>query len=89
MRLREAAVSVSELLASSAQPLTEKKSGETEDEGENDTADTVPKKRKRKRKRKIATEASENVFVQSNGAPDEQHTVTENLTKKKKKKKED
>ncbi|KAI7797779.1 protein CUSTOS [Triplophysa rosa] len=91
MRFREAAVSVSDLLAPSAPPLAEKKSGETEDGGENDTADTVPKKRKRKRKRKMATEASEKVIVQfekqSNGDPDEQHTVTENLTKKKKKKK--
>ncbi|XP_056585641.1 protein CUSTOS [Triplophysa dalaica] len=91
MRFREAAVSVSDLLALSAPPVTEKKSGETEDGGENHTADTVPKKRKRMRKRKMATEASEKVSVQcekqSNGDPDEQHTVTENLTKKKKKKK--
>ncbi|KAA0713827.1 hypothetical protein E1301_Tti015576 [Triplophysa tibetana] len=89
MRFREAAVSVSDLLALSAPPLAETKSGETEDGGENHTADTVPKKRKRKRN--LATAANEKVVVQcekqSNGDPDEQHTVTETLTKKKKKKK--
>ncbi len=100
MRFREAAVSVSDILASAAQHLTE----QTEEKSmtkESVTAEevTVTKKKKKKKKNKKKTKAStersedNNTHVsdkQSNGErtnKEEQITVAENLTKTKKKKK--
>lgn len=93
MRLREAAVSVSDILGPLAQTLTEKTEGNSTTHVESGKEDTVAKKTKKKKKRKTFTEGSEDTSIhvsekQSNGKGTEaQTTVVENLTKKKKKKK--
>ncbi|XP_016092375.1 protein CUSTOS [Sinocyclocheilus grahami] len=88
MRFREAAVSVSDILASAAQlaAKTEEKSTTKESAEES----TVTKKKKKKRK--ASTERREENITQvsekqsNREGTEEQTTVVENLTKKKKKK---
>ncbi len=92
MRFREAAVSVSDILASAAQHLTEKMEEKSATK-ESVTAEEVTVTKKKKKKRKASTERSEENIrhvseKQFNGeGMEDQTTVVENLTKKKKKKK--
>uniref|UniRef100_A0A8C1P3C3 Protein CUSTOS n=1 Tax=Cyprinus carpio TaxID=7962 RepID=A0A8C1P3C3_CYPCA len=92
MRFREAAVSVSDILGSAAQHLTEKTEEKSTTKESAEESTVTKKKKKKKKKRKASTERSEENITHvsekpSNGeGTEEQTTVVENLTKKKKKK---
>ncbi|XP_052459896.1 protein CUSTOS isoform X2 [Carassius gibelio] len=93
MRFREAAVSVSDILSSAAQHLTEKTEEKSTTKESAEESTVTKKKKKKKKKRKASTERNEENIThvsekQFNGeGSEEQTTVVENLTKKKKKKK--
>ncbi|XP_016424776.1 protein CUSTOS [Sinocyclocheilus rhinocerous] len=92
IRFREAAVSVSDILASAAQLAAKTEEKSTTKESAEESTITKKKKKKKKKKRKASTERREENIThvsekQSNGeGTEEQTTVVENLTKKKKKK---
>ncbi|ROL49089.1 hypothetical protein DPX16_16704 [Anabarilius grahami] len=95
LRLREAAVSVSDILGPLAQTFTETTDRKSMANIESVKEDTVTKKTKKKKKRKTSTEGSEEKCIhvsekQSNGdATGAQTTVVENLTKKKRRKRKE
>lgn len=95
MRLREAAVSVSDILGPLAQTFTETTDRKSIANIQSVKEDTVTKKTKKKKKRKTSTEGSEEKHIhvsekQSNGdATGAQTTVVENLTKKKRRKRKE
>ncbi|XP_053091863.1 protein CUSTOS isoform X2 [Pangasianodon hypophthalmus] len=85
-RLREAAVSVSDLLPSS---FTERRQeNERTDAGARDEESAEPKKKKKKKKREVVTEREEDEWLeQGDGAVSQEQSREKNTLKKKKKKK--
>ncbi|MCI4381360.1 hypothetical protein PGIGA_G00250620 [Pangasianodon gigas] len=85
-RLREAAVSISDLLPSSS--TERRQENERTDAGARDEESTEPKKKKKKKKREAVTEREEDEWLeQGDGAVSQEQSREKNTLKKKKKKK--